>query len=70
VVTAPRIDATAENQIILTAPVVNIVGNLVVSGNVSDGTSSMGSMRTTYNTHDHLEANVFNGPTGPPQQNM
>ena len=43
----------AATSIQLTAPTVNVTGNLVVSGDVSDALGSMSEMRTTYNSHTH-----------------
>lgn len=44
---------------------VTVVGDLEVSGDVSDADGTMDEMRTTYNGHTHVE-NGGSGPTNPP----
>lgn len=47
------IDITATATVRITAPNVEIVGNLKVSGQISDAVGSMAQIRTTYNAHTH-----------------
>jgi phage baseplate assembly protein gpV len=53
--------------IALAAPVVNITGNLVVSGDISDQNGSHGTMESLRNAHDgHTHPDAQGGYTGLP----
>ena len=68
------IAVTANTQVTVTAPLVKVVGDLEVTGNiraagsVEDGVGTMGSMRSTYNRHDHDDAQ--GGIVSAPNQEM
>ena len=67
-VSAPDVTVTASTKITFDTPTAHCTGDLTAAGNVSDGTGSMASMRTTYNGHDHNDPQ--GGTVGSPNQQM
>lgn len=66
-VTAPQVTVTASASVILDTPLVRVTGNIKADGQVSDGTGTMSTIRSTYNGHDHDETG---GTTRQPNQEM
>jgi phage gp45-like len=63
-----EIEVVAGTKVKVTAPTVEIQGDLVVSGNVSDSAGTMAAMRTAYNGHTHPDPQ--GGATGAPVPGM
>lgn len=67
-----NIEVVAGTKLKITAPLVKVIGELEVTGDITDrknsGGSSMESIRDTYNSHDHPEND--GGNTGDPNQQM
>lgn len=68
-VNAPEVVVNASVSVTLDTPLVRATGDIEAVGQISDGVSSMQSMRDTYNGHDHPE-NDSGGPTDLPNQRM
>ncbi len=49
------LEISAGTKVSLITPLVEMSGNLVVGGNVSDSAGSMAAMRITYNSHTHVD---------------
>ena len=49
------IEITAGTKVSMITPLVEMSGNLVVSGDVSDAAGKMSAMRITYNSHTHAD---------------
>jgi phage baseplate assembly protein V len=65
------IEMTTETLNITAAKGVNIDTPLLqTTGEISDGVSTMGAMRDTFNDHDHPENGDGGGTTSPPNQQM
>ena len=62
----------AATKVIIDSPLVKVLGDLEVTGDITDrlgtGGDSMDGMRAIYNTHDHPESG--GGDTGDPNQQM
>lgn len=62
------VEIQAGTKVRINAPIVEITGDLNVSGTVSDMNGSMAEMRTKYNSHNHPTAP--DGPVSPPSVPM
>jgi len=68
------IEVVAGTKVVLNTPTAELSGDLKVGGSVSaagqvsDSKGSMAAMRTTYNTHTHIDS--MSGSTTPPLQGM
>jgi len=66
-----RIEISTPNKVVLTAPTIEVVGDLSVdgeitaTGDVADATGTLADLRTAYNSHTHISASP-GAPTGPP----
>ncbi|MCX5785661.1 MAG: phage baseplate assembly protein [Elusimicrobia bacterium] len=63
-----EIEITAGTKVKITAPTMELSGNLQVTGSVSDSAGSMAAMRLAYNPHTHIDPQ--GGVTGGPAPTM
>lgn len=76
-VTTPIFEVTAATKVVMTTPLLEVTGaitggtNITATSEVRDaaGTKSMSGMRSTYNSHTHVE-NTLPGSTNTPTQGM
>ncbi|MCD7099125.1 phage baseplate assembly protein V [Stenotrophomonas sp. MMGLT7] len=64
------IEIHASSQVLIDCPRVEMTGDLVVAGDVSDHNGSMQEMRDTYNGHDHPGVTAGSASTQAPTQEM
>ncbi len=62
------IEISGGTKVKLTAPTVEVIGDLLVGGNVSDSAGTMAAMRIAYNPHTHIDPQ--GGATGVPAPTM
>lgn len=70
--TAPEVEVVASVKVTLTTPLLDVSGDIVAGGDISDagGTKSMAGMRYTYDNHTHPENGDGGGTTSVPNQVM
>ena len=68
-VTAPEAVFNCSTSVTMNTAKLIVSGDIEAGGEIKDGTSSMQSMRNTYNSHTHAE-NDSGGPTDQPNEQM
>jgi len=65
-----NLNITATVKVQMTTPELNVSGNIIAGGNVTDSVRSMAGDRTIYNGHTHPENNAPGSHTNAPDQPM
>ena len=61
------VEVVAQNSVAIVAPVVNVTGNLVVSGTITAADIGLAAGLPSYKTHTHTGVQTGGGTSGPPK---